>query len=266
MTDLHAGFNATARTARATSGGWPRATVARREGQRPPERLPIAEVFRSWQGEGWLTGTESTFIRVAGCNLRCWFCDTPYASWHAEGESLSVEEVLARVDGLGCRHVVLTGGEPLLFAGAVPLSQALRGRGHHVTVETAGTVYRPVAGDLMSISPKLANSTPPAAIHPRWAARHERTRHVPEVVRRLTAEYDYQIKFVIDRPEDCEEVEAYLAGLPTVDRARVMLMPQATDAVTLAAKETWIKAHCRAHGFGYCGRKQIEWFGLQRGT
>lgn len=229
-------------------------------------RLPIAEVFRSRQGEGRLTGTESAFVRVAGCNLRCRFCDTPYASWHPEGEPLAVEEIAARVARLGSRHVVLTGGEPMLFPAVVPLTAALHRGGCHITVETAGTVYRPVACDLMSISPKLANSTPAAHAHPQWAARHDRIRQAPEVIARLTAEYDYQIKFVIDRPEDCAEVEAYLAGFPRIDRRRVMFMPQATDAAALAAKEAWLSVYCRDHALGYSGRKHIEWFGLKRGT
>ena len=128
--------------------------------------MRIAEIFRSLQGEGLLTGTPSVFVRTSGCNLRCWFCDTPYTSWEPEGEDFSVDEILQRVDGLlgadkSCRHAVLTGGEPMLFAELVPLAAALRQRGLHITIETAGTLYLPLACDLMSISPKLSNSTPP---------------------------------------------------------------------------------------------------------
>jgi 7-carboxy-7-deazaguanine synthase len=231
--------------------------------------MKIAEIFRSLQGEGLLTGTPSVFVRLSGCNLRCWFCDTPYASWHPEGDDLPVDQIVARVEqyaaaqeGLG--HVVLTGGEPMLFAALVPLAAELRRRGLHLTIETAGTLYLPVACDLMSISPKLSNSTP--VRDPRWAARHERTRHVPEVVRRLTAEYEYQLKFVIDRPDDCREVETYLAAFPWIDRTRVILMPQGTDPATLEKKAAWLEPYCEANGLGYCPRRQIEWYGLVRGT
>ena len=58
--------------------------------------MRIAEIYRSVQGEGLLTGTESVFIRASGCNLRCWYCDTPYASWSPEGDDLSIEEILSR--------------------------------------------------------------------------------------------------------------------------------------------------------------------------
>lgn len=228
--------------------------------------MQIAEIFRSIQGEGFLTGTESAFVRVSGCNLRCGFCDTPYASWQPEGEDLLVEDVLVRVGRLDRKHVVLTGGEPMLFAELIPLSTALRGQGRHVTIETAGTLYLPVWCDLMSISPKLSNSAPSAKADPRWIRRHERSRQAPEVVRRLVAEYEYQFKFVVDSAEDCREVEAYLAEFPQIDRARVMLMPQGTEAESLAEKGEWLEPYCEEHGLGYCARRQIEWFGLQRGT
>jgi len=205
------------------------------------------------------------FVRTSGCNLRCSYCDTPYASWKPEGDSLSVEEVLARIDAWQCDHVVLTGGEPMLFAGLIRLCAALHEAGQHITIETAGTRYLPVACDLMSVSPKLSNSTPSSEEYPQWAVRHERSRHAPEVIRRLTAEYVCQFKFVVDRPEDCLEVERYLAEFPEIDRGRAMLMPQGTDPADLAAKAQWIEPYCRAHGLGYCPRRQIEWFGHVRG-
>jgi 7-carboxy-7-deazaguanine synthase len=120
----------------------------------------VAEIFESVQGEGLLAGTRSVFVRSTGCNLRCWFCDTRYTSWEPEGRQRSVEAILDALDGSCCRHAVITGGEPMLQPDIVPLSQELDRRGYHVTIETAGTVYRPVVCDLMSLSPKLSNSVP----------------------------------------------------------------------------------------------------------
>ena len=71
--------------------------------------MRLAEIYRSIQGEGLLTGTESVFVRVSGCNLRCWFCDTPYASWTPEGEDWPIDEIVAEVDRLRSRHIVVTG-------------------------------------------------------------------------------------------------------------------------------------------------------------
>jgi 7-carboxy-7-deazaguanine synthase len=250
--------------------------------------MRIAEIFRSLQGEGFLTGTPSVFVRASGCNLRCWYCDTPYTSWEPEGEDWSVDEILERVEGLNaecgvgsagcgngkaasgrpaaCKHAVLTGGEPMLFAELVPLAAALKERGFHVTIETAGTLYLPLPCDLMSISPKLAGSTPPAERDHRWHDRHERNRHVPEVIRRLVREYGYQIKFVVDSPRDCQEAEAWLSEFPVIDRARVLLMPQGTDGDALREKASWLEPYCRQHGYHFCPRKHIQWFGNVRGT
>jgi 7-carboxy-7-deazaguanine synthase len=228
--------------------------------------MRIAEIFASIQGEGFLTGTPSVFIRASGCNLRCWYCDTQYASWHPEGKDLSVDAIVARAMALEGTHVVLTGGEPMLFAELIPLAARLRERGRHITVETAGTLYLPLACDLMSISPKLSNSAPPPERNPAWFRRHQRSRHAPEVIRRLVAEYAYQFKFVVDTPADCVEAQRYLAEFPQVDRARVMLMPQGTDRLTLAEKAGWLEPYCREHGLSFCPRRQIEWFGATRGT
>ncbi len=228
--------------------------------------MRIAEIFRSLQGEGFLTGTESVFVRTSGCNLRCWFCDTPYASWHPEGTDLSVDEIMARVTEFDTSHVVLTGGEPMLFSELVPLAADLRRLGRHVTIETAGTLYLPIECDLMSISPKLSNSTPPPQQDARWSRRHEKSRRAPGVVRRLVAEHCYQVKFVVDRPLDCEEVERYLAEFPEIDRTRAMLMPQGTDAEELSDRERWLASYCAASGLHYGPRRHIEWFGLLRGT
>src|ERR1700682_5741461 len=106
--------------------------------------MRVAEIYRSLQGEGALTGTPSVFVRASGCNLRCGYCDTPYASWQPEGEDLSVDEILEQVAALGTRHVVLTGGEPMLFAELIPLAGGLGALGRHITIETAGTLYLPV--------------------------------------------------------------------------------------------------------------------------
>lgn len=228
--------------------------------------MRVAEIYRSIQGEGLLTGTPSVFVRASGCNLRCWYCDTPFTSWSPEGDDFSVDEVAARVLEHDLKHVVLTGGEPMLFAELIPLAELLRAAARHITIETAGTLYLPVACDLMSISPKLANSTPDEARAGRWRARHERARHAPDVIRRLIAEYPHQLKFVVNSAADAEEVEQYLAYFPEIDRTRVMLMPQGIDQESLTRQQQWLQPYCHSHNFLYCPRKHIEWFGFTRGT
>jgi 7-carboxy-7-deazaguanine synthase len=205
-------------------------------------------------------------VRASGCNLRCWFCDTPFTSWNPEGDDLAVDDIVQQVVALDCRHVVLTGGEPMLFAELIPLAERLNLLGHHLTIETAGTLLLPVVCDLMSISPKLSNSTPTLEQAPRWRERHERTRYSPAVLRQLTHDYAYQLKFVVDRPQDCPEILQCLEDLPHVTPDRVWLMPQGISADGLADVAQWLEPYCRREGFQFCPRKHIEWFGARRGT
>jgi 7-carboxy-7-deazaguanine synthase len=223
----------------------------------------ISETFHSLQGEGRYVGTPSVFIRTSGCNLRCVFCDTPYTSWRPEGEPRSVDALLEEVAGWNCKHVVLTGGEPMLVADLVELTHRLRAEQHFITIETAGTVYLPVACDLMSISPKRPNSTP---LGDPWEQRHEQRRHQPDVIRRLTTEYPHQLKFVIDQPADLDDVAVWLTEFPHVRPQDVYLMPQGVDAALLADKLAWLRPAAAARSWSVSPRLHIELYGNTRGT
>ncbi len=227
--------------------------------------MQVAEVFYSVQGEGRLLGVPSAFVRTSGCNLRCTFCDSPYTSWEPEGERLTVEQILQYLAEFPTRHAVVTGGEPLIAPGIEDLCAGLRERGYHITVETAATVFKPVVCDLASLSPKLSNSTPWDRDGGRSAERHDRLRLQPEVIRAFLERYDYQLKFVIDRPGDVAEVLALLEQLPGVDRSRVLLMPQGITREELDARAPWMVEECKKHGFRYCPRLHIELYGNQRG-
>jgi len=224
--------------------------------------LRIAELFYSIQGEGALVGVPSVFIRTSGCNLRCAWCDTPYTSWQPEGTDFTLDQILDEVRGHPARHVVVTGGEPMIAPEIVALSQRLRDAGMHITIETAGTVMQPVACDLMSISPKLANSTPS---DPGWSVRHERLRIQPEVLAELIARYEYQLKFVIARPGDLDEVRALIGELQA-ERERVILMPEGTDREILRERGTWLAEICKDEGFRFSPRLHIELWGNERGV
>ncbi|MGD9127128.1 MAG: 7-carboxy-7-deazaguanine synthase QueE [Planctomycetia bacterium] len=231
----------------------------------------ITEIFHSLQGEGRLTGTPSIFIRLGGCNLACAFCDTPFASRDPEGELMSVSEVLEQVKAIKAgnpdtTHVVLTGGEPMLDKDFEILAGSLARLKYHITVETNGTVYRRVKCDLMSISPKLASSTPPVGEVGALAAEHESTRFQPKVIERLIDKYDYQLKFVVDSDADCDEVKQFLDARPSIHRDRVHLMSQGKTAAELEKKKEWILHQCEDLKVKYCPRRHIEWFGSRRGV
>lgn len=228
--------------------------------------LRIAETFSSRQGEGKLTGTESFFVRTSGCNLRCWFCDTPYASWNPTGETMSVDSIVEMVRESGCRHIVLTGGEPLLSATSVDFCERLRGEGMHITIETAGTIDRLVECDLMSISPKFRSSTPNAEEHPTWNRLHRERRLPIKTMRALIDRAaDYQLKFVVDSPADYDELLDIVDRLDA-DHAEVWIMPQGSTVEAMDQAATWLRPWCHSQGFQYCDRMQIRWFGNRRGT
>lgn len=223
--------------------------------------MRIAEIFDSIQGEGAFAGEPSSFVRTSGCNLRCWFCDTPYTSWAPEGDAFPWQEVADQVCRFDSRHVVVTGGEPMLQPEVVPLTIELKARGKFVTIDTAGTIFRPVHADLMSISPKLSNSTPTGE----WKIRHNETRHQPDVIRKLMAEFDYQFKFVIDQPTDVDEVIAYLSEFPECDSSRVFLMPQARTRNELSERTAWLRPLAEERGYRFSPRLHVERWGNERG-
>jgi 7-carboxy-7-deazaguanine synthase len=223
--------------------------------------MRIAEIFYSIQGEGMLTGVPSVFIRTSGCNLRCQWCDTPYTSWNPEGRDMTQDEILSEVRAHHASHAVVTGGEPMIAPGIVELTQALKQLGMHITIETAGTVHKPVTSDLMSISPKLANSTPAG----QWAAQHDRLRYQPGVLKQLMNEYDYQLKFVVSAPEDLAEIEATLKETGA-RRDRVVLMAEGTDAAVIGERARWITEICKREHFRYSPRLHIDLWGNRRGV
>jgi 7-carboxy-7-deazaguanine synthase len=227
--------------------------------------MKISEIFYSIQGEGMLTGVPSVFVRTSGCNLRCVWCDTPYTSWQPEGADMTIEDILAAIGAYPAQHAVVTGGEPMIAPNIVQLTQGIRQQDLHITIETAGTVFHPVACDLMSISPKLENSTPHDREGGKWAAQHERLRYQPEVLKQLMSEYLYQLKFVVASPEDMKEIATMLDGTGA-DRRRVVLMPEGGTPEAIRERAPWLTEICKREGFRYSPRLHIDLWGNRRGV
>ncbi len=229
----------------------------------------ISEIFYSIQGEGELTGVPSVFIRTSGCNLRCTWCDTKYASWHPEGERFSVDAILEKVTSLPARHCVLTGGEPMLSRELPELAAGLRSAGFHITIETAGTL--PPAGiacDLASISPKLTNSLPSAEeLGEVWRQRHEERRLQPAILRDWLEHYPFQLKFVVEGEQEIAEIDTLLTAIDLpIPPSKILMMPQGTDSVTLHGRDETLVELCLRHGYRYCHRLHVDLFGNRRGT
>jgi len=229
--------------------------------------MRIAEIFHSIQGEGLLAGVPSIFIRTSGCNLRCDWCDTPYASWKPEGPEMSVLEILTKISAWNCNHVVLTGGEPMIAPDLAELAGALKKQSKHITIETAGTILpNGIPCDLASISPKLSNSTPSPERDPAWAKKHEAIRLQPEVIFEWIRKYPFQLKFVVSTENDLGEIKNLLFRLPPVPSDRILLMPEGIDVKTLTSHSPWLVELCKREGFRFCPRLHIELFGHTRGT
>ncbi len=247
--------------------------------------MKIAEIFYSLQGEGKLAGVPSVFVRVAGCNLRCGWCDTPYASWHPEGEEMTAGAIAGEVRKHPAGHVVLTGGEPMMFGDMPELIGRLKAAGKHVTVETAGTLWPEglvgvAAGgiDLASGSPKLGNSVPREREGGRFAVMHERQRENLEVLKKFATGgggvvKECQWKFVMAAPGDVAEVEELLrrlnAELPAESRVAkqdVVLMPEGTDAAALTERSHWLAGLCMKKGYRFSSRLHVLLWGNKRGT
>jgi 7-carboxy-7-deazaguanine synthase len=229
----------------------------------------ISEIFYSLQGEGELAGVPSVFVRTSGCNLRCVWCDTPYASWNPEGEPRTVDAIVAEVQGhAAARHVVLTGGEPMIAKDIRALAAELKLLGYHITIETAATVAPGgIACDLASLSPKLLNSTPGAGQHAAWRKKHEATRWQPDVVRAWLDGPAWQFKFVVAQPADVDELEGMLASLGRdIPRHKVLLMPEAITLEQMRQRAGWLGELCKARGYRYAHRLHIELYGNRRGT
>lgn len=229
--------------------------------------MRISETFYSIQGEGTLTGLPATFIRTAGCNLRCRWCDSMYASLHARGRERTIDSLVEEVNRYPTRFCVITGGEPMMAKGIHDLAKRLVDGGKHVTIETASTI--PPQGidcSLASISPKLTNSTPGMDVSAAVRLRHESLRLQPDVIRDWIDHYDYQLKFVVCSTSDIPEVIAFLDKLDrSIAPEKVFLMPEGVDTAAFSNITDHIIAACKDHGFRFCDRLHIRLYGNTRG-
>jgi 7-carboxy-7-deazaguanine synthase len=220
--------------------------------------MRISELFYSLQGEGLLAGVPSIFIRTAGCNLACRWCDTRYARDPADGTEMSLDAILARLGSWPrARHCVVTGGEPTRAAELPELTRRLAAAGLHITIETnATTEPGPLAFHLASLSPKLRHAgpgTPPID---------------PERLRAWIRRGECQLKLVCAGTADLPEILALQAALAgCLPPNRILLMPLTTpDPQETRERRDAVVRLCLEHGFRYAGRLHLDLFGGRRGA
>ena len=232
-----------------------------------------SECFRTIQGEGLYTGYPSVFFRLSHCNLRCaWsetnLCDTPYTSWDPEGNKVSPLEAAQEIVDLGINvdHVVITGGEPMLWNEELEqLCLLLKEHKKFITIETNGTLYRNIRADLISMSPKLSSSTPTKEQDAKWHKRHERDRLNYDVIKAWQRSHQIQVKFVIANEKDLEEVYFIQREVP-IPVTKIILMPEGLVEDDLKQKQEWLAKYCIEHGYRYSDRLHVRIWGNRRGV
>ncbi|WP_248908174.1 7-carboxy-7-deazaguanine synthase QueE [Halocatena marina] len=238
--------------------------------------LPINELFYSLQGEGKLAGVPSIFVRTSGCNLRCWFCDSYHTSWEPTHARMVLDDIIEEIRTYEkAKHVVLTGGEPLIHDESVSLLERLNELGYHTTVETNGTIYHDAPIDLASISPKLSSSTPTHEKDPKgegeWAERHEKQRVDIHVLSALVDAYESQLKFVVTGPADLQEIERIVnrvrdAATTTVSNSDVLLMPEGATQEELDERRNEVAELAMQYGYQYTPRLHVDLWNDAPGT
>jgi 7-carboxy-7-deazaguanine synthase len=231
--------------------------------------MKISELFFSIQGEGELTGVPSVFVRTSGCNLRCRWCDTKYASWKPEGENVTINDLLDKVSSYPARHVVISGGEPMIAKGIEEFTHLLKESGKHITIETAGTIApNGIQCDLASLSPKLSDSTPKEGdINKEWIDRHESKRLDYDILSEWVNSYNFQLKFVVSKEEEIKEIQNVITRIEgKILPEKVLLMPEGIDPDTLRSRYDLLIDLCKENGYRFCNRLHIDLFGNTPGT
>ncbi len=223
----------------------------------------VNEIFYSIQGEGKLAGVPSVFIRLAGCPLRCKWCDTKYAWSPTSGCEMSLEQIKTEVIKHPASHVVITGGEPFASDRLKELTETLAEANKHITIETNGLEFiADLKCDLMSISPKLANSIPD---DPDLSEEHKKHIGDLDAMQQLMDNYKYQLKFVVDTAADLDEIAACIGKLGNVNPYKILLMPQATTKTEYIAKSQFLAEICKRTGFALSPRLQVLLWEGQKG-
>lgn len=232
------------------------------------EERYLSEIFKSIQGEGRYAGIPSLFIRTIGCNLKCRWCDTSFTSWKPEKGSYSNLDVknLIKENPL-IRHIVLSGGEPCISNRIEELIIIAKNNKKLITLETNGTVCLDESLmkmiDLVSISPKLRDSTP---IGTKYENIHEKNRiRIDNFKKWMKYAQNYQLKFVVSKREDFEEIENLLKELKP-KKGSVCLMPEGINEEQLLKKRQMVAEYCAEHGYRYSDRLQIIIWGTKRGV
>lgn len=209
--------------------------------------LIVSEIFHSIQGEGPKAGHPAVFLRLAGCNLRCTWCDTPYALELRQGKQKEVNDIVNEINSYNCNHLVITGGEPMLQQEELRevLDQLVD---YFVEIETNGSFASEIDEFInqYNCSPKLPSSGN------------------KEYELKLLPNDKTWYKFVIDSDEDFIEARKYINKL-NLPKNRIQLMPQGSTRKIVNKNSDWLIEKCRQEGYAFCPRLHIMLWNGKRG-
>lgn len=218
--------------------------------------MNISEIFYSIQGEGRNIGKPSIFIRTAGCNLRCAFCDTKYTWDIKEAKEMTTEQLVEAIKKYNCKHIVITGGEPLMWKGEID-ELIFQLKDYTFEIETNGTIAinRFSVFDRshiqINVSPKLENSGNATGMRLNYEAL-QIFAEIPNVI----------FKFVVDDEKDIFEI-LKIIEVHKIPNDKVYLMPE--GVIDDKEKAQMIIELCKTYQFNFCPRLHIQVYGNQRG-
>ena len=226
--------------------------------------MKISEIFSSIQGEGIHAGKPSVFLRTALCNLKCVWCDTKYTwdwdnyDYSKEVHEIPIEKVIEKIKEFEPKHIVITGGEPLIQQNDIALLLSKLGDDYFVEVETDCTI---IPDSVMlehvnhwNVSPKTSNSE-----------NFREAREIPQCYDIFVKLENSVFKFVIEKESDLVEIDELITKY-SIPKNKILLMPQASTKDELNLKKEEIEKIAMANGLLFSSRLQVERWGNQRGT
>ena len=209
--------------------------------------MQVSEIFYSIQGEGVNIGQPAIFLRLAGCHLRCSWCDSKFTWERTSGKKMSTAAIVKEIRQYPSKNLIITGGEPLLQQNALKELLGKLPKSYFVEMETSGSLksYLHDYIDQYNCSPKLSNSF----------NREIRLEQLPP-------EKTFY-KFVVDKPEDLEEIKSFISKYRLPEK-HVLLMPQGTKKRELQERSQWLIELCKQENLRFCPRLHINIWGNKR--
>ena len=225
--------------------------------------MKVSEIFSSIQGEGPHAGKPSIFLRTALCNLKCVWCDTKYTwdwdnyDYSKEVHELPIEKVIEKIKEFEPKHIVITGGEPLIQQNDIASLLSKLGDDYFVEVETDCTIIPNSAllehVNHWNVSPKTSNS-----------GNSREAREIPQCYDFFAKLENSVFKFVIENESDLKEIDELITKY-SIPKNKILLMPQASTKDELNLKKEEIEKIAVAKGMLFSSRLQVEQWGNQRG-